>query len=119
MPVPRAFDGSLSPPRLVKACEKAAKARAHAIRYSAGDPGQALGRGRDVIARAMTGSSGIAHAGHRISRVCTAVAETTTRSVSVTVDAMAMRNLERDVGDLERNELICRVERRSRWIDCP
>jgi hypothetical protein len=32
MPVPRLFDGSLSPPRLVKACEKSAKARASANR---------------------------------------------------------------------------------------
>jgi hypothetical protein len=32
VPIPRPFDGSLSPPRLVKACEKSAKARASADR---------------------------------------------------------------------------------------
>jgi len=96
MPVPRPFDGSLSPPRLVKACEKSAKARARANRHGAGDRGQTPGRDWEAISRAATGNSGFALAGHcTFSHLRGCRRKTTAQSACVTVGAMAMQNLER------------------------
>jgi hypothetical protein len=95
MPVPRPFDGRLSPTRLVKACEKSAKECASANRPGASDHGQTFGR-REVISRATNGNSGVAVAGHgTFSPLHGCRRRATTQSVGATVDEMAMRNLER------------------------